>query len=192
MRLRRAAVLLLAGVVMSAPAVADEVTEQIGKALTAYQNHNSEAALTALDAAAGKLRQERADQLKTLLPPPPADWTADPVETSAISASMLGGGTSASRTYHSGDQQVQVDLTTDSPMLQQMAALVDSPLGQSPGVKTEKVDDRDVAYTIRDNSLLCLIGKTVTKITGNKQTPEATLLTFMGAINFAALEKLAE
>lgn len=192
MRLRHAAILIMAGVVVAAPAHADEVTAQINKALAAYQDHNSEAALKALDAAAGQLRQQRADQLKALLPMPPAPWTADPAKTSAITAAMLGGGITASRTYHFADEKVHIDLTTDSPMLQQMTALVASPLGKAPGVEIKKLHDQDIAYTVHDNSLLSLIGKTVIKVTGNPQTSEATLMTFIEAISFSALDKLAE
>lgn len=191
MRLRRAAIWFLAGVVLTAPAFADEVSDQIQKALAAYQQHDSEAALAALDAAAGKLRQARADALKTLLPTAPPGWTADPAETSAVSAAMLGGGTTASRSYHMGDQRVEVQITTDSPMLQGMAALISSPLGASSGMKTFTVGGQRVAYTADDNDLMTLVGKAIVKVDGNKQTPEATLRTFLATMDFASLQKIA-
>ena len=191
MRLRCAAILFLASAVLAVPAFADDISDQIQKALTAYQKHDSEAALAALDAAAQKLRQERANQLQQLLPIPPAGWTADPPETSAVGAAMLGGGTTASRSYHMGDEQVNVQITTDSPMLQQMAALLNGPLGQSSGVKTVTVSGRPMAYTPKDNGFMSLIGKAIVKVDGNAQTPEPTLRTFLGAIDFTALENLA-
>ena len=95
MRLRHAAILLLAGTLAAAPAFADEISDQIERALTAYRNHNTERALTALDAASHALREERASRLAQLLPIAPPGWTADPPETSAVSAAMLGGGTLA-------------------------------------------------------------------------------------------------
>ena len=185
--------LVLAGVGMTATARADDVTDLITKALSAYKAHNTEAAMEALDSAANELRQQRADALKEFLPLPPAGWTADAAQTSAVSAAMLGGGTSASRTYHSGDQKVDVQITTDSPMLQGMAALIDSPLASASGVKAETVAGRRVSYTQSDNGYMTLVGqKIIVKVDGSKDTPEATLRTFVAAIDFPGLEKFAK
>lgn len=193
MRLRLGAVLILLASVVGAPAVrADAVSDQIDKAAAAWRAHDSQGALAALDAAAGLLRQARADALKTLLPVPPPGWTADPPETSAVSAEMLGGGTTASRAYSNGAQRVQVQLTTDSPMLQGMAALVSSPLAASSGVTTVTIGGRPVSYTASDNGYMTLVGnKIVVKVDGNKQTPEPILRSFVASIDFDALEKLA-
>ena len=96
---------------------ADEVTDQINQALAAYQKHDLPTAVAALEVAASLLRQARADALKTALPPAPPGWNADQIETGAAAAAMLGVGTTVSRTYHNGDQQVEVQIITDSPLL---------------------------------------------------------------------------
>ncbi|HEY1930666.1 MAG TPA: hypothetical protein VGG99_01515 [Acetobacteraceae bacterium] len=185
--------LLLASAGFAVRAHADDVTDLITKALNAYQAHNTEAAMMALDGAANELRQQRADVLKTFLPLPPPGWTADPSQTSAVSAAMLGGGTSASRTYRNGTEKVDVQITTDSPMLQGMAALIDSPLASASGVKSETVAGRRVSYTQSDNGFMTLVGqKIIVKIDGNKDTPEPDLRTFVAAIDFAELEKFAK
>ena len=64
----RLAVLAL-GVALVPGARADDVTDQINEALKAYQNHDTQTAIAALDAAANLLRQARAESLKKLLPP---------------------------------------------------------------------------------------------------------------------------
>jgi hypothetical protein len=185
--------LLLAGAGMSAAARADDVTDLITKALHAYQSHNTEGAMAALDSAANELRQQRADALKAFLPLPPPGWTADPSQTSAVSAAMLGGGTSASRTYRNATQKVDVQITTDSPMLQGMAALIDSPLASASGVKSETVAGRRVSYTESDNGYMTLVGqKIIVKVEGSKDTPAAELRTFVAAIDFDGLEKFAK
>lgn len=192
MRLRHAAILLLAGAVLTAPAYADEVSDKISQALAAYQNHDSRSALEALDAASHMLREARAGQLKALLPLPPPGWTADPAETSAVSAAMLGGGTTASRTYHHNDEQVEVQLTTDSPMLQGMAALMDSPAAAASGVKIVTIGGQPMSYSARDNGFMSLIGKRVIlKVDGNKLTSETTLRTFIASMDFTELQRLA-
>jgi hypothetical protein len=192
MRLRHLVLVLLAGAACASVSRADDVSDQIDKAAAAWRAHDSGGTLAALDAAANLLRQARADTLKTLLPQPPAGWTADPAETSAVSAEMLGGGTSASRTYHNGAQHVQVEITTDSPMLQGMAALISNPLATAPGVKTVTIGGRPVSYSPSDNSDMTLVGgKIIVKVDGGKDTPESVLRSFVAAIDFGAMQKLA-
>jgi ABC-type branched-subunit amino acid transport system substrate-binding protein len=123
-------------------AQADDVTDQINEALKAYQGQDAQTAIAALDAAANLLRQARADGLKKLLPTVPPGWTADEAEASAVGAAMLGGGTTASRTYHNGSQRVEVQIVAESPMLQGMAALLGSPFAAAGGMKTVVVGGR--------------------------------------------------
>jgi hypothetical protein len=192
MRLRHVVLVLLAGVVGASAARADDISDQIDKAAAAWRAHDSQGAIAALEAAANLLRQARADALKTLLPVPPPGWTADPTETSAVSAAMLGGGVSATRTYHNGAQRVEVQITTDSPMLQGMAALISSPLATASGVKTVMIGGRPMSYTESDNGYMTLIGnKIIVKVDGSKDTPEPVLRSFVAAIDFGAVEKLA-
>jgi hypothetical protein len=192
MRLRHVVLVLLAGVVGASAARADDISDQIDKAAAAWRAHDSQGAIAALEAAANLLRQARADTLKTLLPVPPPGWTADPTETSAVSAAMLGGGVSATRTYHNGAQRVEVQITTDSPMLQGMAALISSPLATASGVKTVMIGGRPMSYTESDNGYMTLIGnKIIVKVDGSKDTPEPVLRSFVAAIDFGAVEKLA-
>jgi hypothetical protein len=192
MRLRQgmAAVLLIAA--SASGAHADDVTDQINEALKAYQNHDTQTAMAALDAASNLLRQARAEGLKKLLPAAPPGWTADNSESTAVGAAMLGGGTTASRTYHNGSQRVEVQIIADSPMLQGMAALLNSPLAAMGGMKTVVVNGRRMSYNDSDNSYMTLVvDKVIVKVDGNKDTPEPTLKSFVGAIDFAAIEKLA-
>jgi hypothetical protein len=192
MRLRHVVLVLLACVAGGPAARADDVSDEIDKASAAWRAHDSKGAIAALEAAANLLRQGRADTLKVLLPPPPPGWTADPAETSAVSVAMLGGGTTASRTYHNGSQRVQVQITTDSPMLQGMAALISGPLAAASGIKTVMVGGRALSYTENDNGYMTLIGdKVLVKVDGSKDTPDPALRDFVASIDFDAVEKLA-
>ena len=183
---------LLAATIAATDAHADDVTDQINEALKAYQNHDTQTAIVALDAAANLLRQARAEGLKKLLPPTPPGWTADNAETTAISVAMLGGGITASRTYHNGDQQVEVQIVTDSPMLQSLAGLLNSPIAAMGGMKTVVVGGRRMSYNEGDNSYMALVAdKIIVKIEGNSGTPDPTLKSFIQAIDFGALEKSA-
>ena len=105
---------------------------------------------------------------------------------------MLGGGITASRAYHNGNQRVEVQIVADSPMLQGMAALIGSPLAAVGGMKTVVIDGRRMSYTESDHSYMTLVAdKVIVKVEGNADTPEPTLKSFIGAIDFAAIEKLA-
>jgi len=186
---------LLVGLLALAPvpaAHADAVADDIAKAAAAWQAHDSQGTLGALDAATKAVHQQRAEALKALLPLPLPGWTADPPQTSAVGVEMLGGGTSASDSYHNGTQRVDVQITTDSPMLQNMAALLQSPYAQAAGVKTVTIAGRNLSYTENDNSYIALISdKIIVKVAGSKDTPEPVLRTFVAAVDFAAAGKLA-
>ena len=105
---------------------------------------------------------------------------------------MLGVGTTVSRTYHNDDQQVEVQIITDSRVVQAMAVMINSPLAAAAGMKTVVIGGRPMSYAANDNSYMALVGgKTIVKVGGNKATPEPTLHGFIAAVDFAALEKLA-
>ena len=171
---------------------ADDVADRIDQALNAYQHGDVPASIAALDAASGQLRQRRADGLVALLPLPPPGWTADPAETSALNAEMLGGGTTATRVYHDGDRRVTVQITTDAPMLQGLAALLNGPLAASTGVRSVQVGGRAVAYTEADNGYMALVAdKVIVKVEGDKTVPEPVLRSFVAVVDFDAIEKAA-
>jgi hypothetical protein len=187
----RLAVLAL-GVALVPGARADDVTDQINEALKAYQNHDTQTAIAALDAAANLMRQARAEGLKKLLPPTPPGWSADEAQSTAVGVAMLGGGITASRAYHNGDQRVEVQIVTDSPVLQGLGALIGSPLATFGGMKTVVIGGRRMSYTESDHSYMTVVAdKVIVRLEGNADTPDVTLKNFIDAIDFAAIEKLA-
>jgi len=177
-----AAVLLIAA---WAPGVrADDVLDQINEAIAAYQKHDLQTAIAALDAAADLMRQGRADQLKTLLPAAPPGWTAQEVETTA-------GGLSASRKYTKDAQQVDVQITVDSPVMRGLASMLASPIAAVGGAKTIVLGGRRVAYLPEENLYMAQIGdRVVVKVSGDKDAPDATLKLFIAAMDFPAIETL--
>ena len=193
MRLRYVLVMVLAGATLAPAAHADAVADDIAKAASAWQAHDSRATLDALEAAANVLRQARADQLEALLPPVPAGWTAETPKTSAVCPAVLGGGTSARRIYHSGPEQVEVQITTDNPMLQGMAALIANPLTNTPDVKTVTIGGQRASYNATDNSYMALVdGKVIVRVEGNPSTLEPVLRAFVTNVDFGALKRIAK
>jgi hypothetical protein len=77
-------------------------------------------------------------------------------------------------------------------MLQGMAALLNSPLAAMGGMKTVVITGRRMSYNESDNSYTTLVAdKVIVKLDGNKDAPEPTLKSFIGAIDFTAIEKLS-
>ena len=76
-------------------------------------------------------------------------------------------------------------------MLQGMAALIGSPLAAIGGLKTVVIGGRRMSYSENDHSYMTLVAdKIIVKIEGNAETPDPTLKSFIGAIDFTAIEKL--
>ena len=77
-------------------------------------------------------------------------------------------------------------------MLQGLAALLGSPFAAIGGMKTVVVNGRRMSYSAGDNSYTTMVAdKIIVKVGGGKDTPDPTLKSFIGAIDFAAIEKLA-
>jgi hypothetical protein len=188
-------ILLVALLAVATPlslARADDVTDQIHEALTAYGKKDLPTAIAGLQAALNLLRQMRADVYGSLLPAPPQGWTADNVETIAAGLAMAGGGTGASRKYHKGDAEVTVSILADSPLLQAMSALASSGLAALTGARTEIVNGRRTLYMKEDGAYTSFIGDRVLVRVEGKDQPEDTLKRFLAAVNFDAVEKVGK
>jgi hypothetical protein len=111
-------------------AAADQIEDQISKALGLYRDGKLSQALTELDFAAAQMRQKKAEALGAVFPEPPDGWKAKKVKTGAMGAAMMGGGVSAERTYRQdgGKGQVTIKVLSDSPMLQGLVMMMNNPM----------------------------------------------------------------
>lgn len=187
------ALLVLGSLGTALPARADEVTDQIDEAVKAYHKKDYATAGAALDAASKLIRQLRADDLAKLLPDPLDGWKADDAEKTSMGAALLGGATTVVRHYHKGNQSVEVNVTTDSPMVQGMGALLGSALMAGGDNKLVILDGRKLTYTKSDNSYQCLIGgKALVKVSGDPSVDDATLKAYWKGTKLDELEKLSQ
>src|SRR5918911_1579969 len=124
LRLLTAAAIL----VISAPAfAADEVIETIDAARKSYQGGDLAGAKQSLDLASQLIGQKNADAFGKLLPAPLAGWKADDVQTTAVGAVGFGASV-ASRNYtNAKGDSIEVQITGDSAMVMQYAAVVNNP-----------------------------------------------------------------
>lgn len=194
MQTLRAGVLSVAlGLGMTAAALADDVTDQLNEALKAYEKKDLATAATALELAQSLIRQMSADVWKTVLPEPLAGWEADDAESTSVGAAMLGGGTSVSRKYRKGDDNVEITLVTDSPLMQGMGALLSGGMMTGSDMKLSVIDGRKTTYTKSDNSYQTMVAnKTLVKVAGSKAVDNGTLRAYLAAIKFQQIEKAAQ
>ena len=171
------------------PARADDVTDQINEAMTAYSRKDLPTAIAGLEAALNLMRQSRADTYGALLPAAPAGWTADDVETISVGVAMAGGGTGASREYHKGDTTVKVSILADSPLLQVISTFASSGIAAMSGMRTQIVNGRRTIYMKDDGAFTTIVGDRILVRVEGKGLPEDVLKQFLTAVDFAAVEK---
>lgn len=187
------AALTIAAFVAAAPltARADDVTDQIAEAQKAYAKKDLVTAIAALEAAAGLVRQQRADAWKALLPPAPAGWTAQEAESSAAGASLFGGGTGVSRKYLKDGENVEISILAESPLVQAMAAVIGNPLIAAAAGRVAVIGGRRFTFVSSDNAFVTLVAdKVLVRVQGSSGLNDAAIRPFVTALDFAAIEKL--
>ena len=113
----------LSFVLTAGPAMADDVSDAIEQGRKAYSAGDLAKAKEALDLASQLIGQKNAEAFGKLLPAALAGWTAEKVETTAV-GSVGFGISSASRRYEKSDEYVEVQITGDSAVIAQFAALL--------------------------------------------------------------------
>lgn len=181
-----AASVLLLG---TASAHADDVEDQIQEALAAYGKKDYSTALAALDAAANLIRQSKSEGWKSVLPEPLPGWEAEEAQATAMSAAMMGGGTSIVREYRKGDETVEISIFGDSPMVQAMGMMFSGAVS-GPDSRLVIIDGRKVNHSKSDNSYQTLVAnKVLVKVGGSEGVDDKTLRSYLKAIKFAEIEK---
>ncbi|UTF59944.1 hypothetical protein [Gilvimarinus sp. DA14] len=119
--------LALSAILVSPFSQADDITDAVDEAMSAYKEGELSEAVSQLDYAAGLIRQQKAEAIKAVFPKPLSGWQASEIDSEAAGGMMMGGGISAEREYSKGDAYITIDLVTDSPMLQSMMGMLNNP-----------------------------------------------------------------
>lgn len=174
---------------------ADDVADSIKEALKQYENGEFADAVQSLDYASQLIRQKKGGQLEAFLPAPLAGWKAEEAQSSAAGAAMFGGGVTAERSYTKGDSRVQVNIITDSPMMQGMMVMFSNPMmATADGGKLEKINGEKaiVKYSKENkdgNINLVVANRFMITIDGSDITRE-DLLAYAKAMDFKKLSAL--
>lgn len=110
-------------------ALADEVTDTIGKATSLYSGGKYSQALTELNYAISQIHNLMIEQYKQAFPEARPGFTAEDFSSQAAGAALLGGGITVSRNYNKANGgNVYVETVSDSPMLSFVTSLMTNPM----------------------------------------------------------------
>jgi hypothetical protein len=168
------------------PAAADEFTDTVESALSAYRDGDVEGARQDLEYATKLLTAMKAESLAEFLPPALAGWTredaGDAAEAGGMMA-MLGGGTTTAATYRKGDAEMTITLVAGSPMVSGMAAMIGG-LASMGGGKPIRIQRTE--FGVNEGELQGVVGgKVLVSVSGNASIEDKTA--HLEAMDFKAL-----
>ena len=173
-------------------ALADEVTDQIHEGLKAYEKGDLDTAAIALDSATSLIREMQAGDLSKVLPEPLPGWTAEEAETNTAGAAF-GAGTEASRAYRKDDEQVNISITGNSPLLQAMSMMFTNPAMMGGDSKLVVIDGRKVIQDKQEHSLQTMVNNNfLVAVEGDDLTADESVKAYFQAIDFEALEQFGQ
>lgn len=183
-----ASVLLTAAMATSATALADDIKDALQEALQAYEQGDMALAKENLGYATHLLNQMGADHLAKVLPPPLAGWEGFEAEASAGTTAFFGGGLQASRTYRKDDQQVQVEIIGDSPLMSQMMMIMANPALAGSMGKMIKVGKQRGILDTSGKIMVIVNNRFMVSVDGDAEA--ANKMAYAEAIDFNALQML--
>ena len=152
----------------------DPVIQTIEQALAEYKKQNYSNAATNLDYASQLIRQKKGEALGAFLPEPLEGWTANESKSQVTAASLFGGGLTAAREYTKEDARIQIEIVTDSPLLQPMIMMFSNPIFAASAGRFELIhgykgiikhqnSSGDVNIVVNNRFLVTVKGRNVTE-----------------------------
>lgn len=187
--------LSIAILAFSSVGYADDVTDSINEGLQHYKNKEYGEAAQSLNYASQLIQQMKGKSLESLLPEPLSGWAAENAGSQAAGAAMFGGGISAERQYHKDSSSINVQIVTDSPILQSVMMMMTNPMfAMSDGGKMEKLSGQKaiVKYdstSKRGDIKIVVVNRFLVTIEGNDVHKE-DLEAYAKAIDYKKLASL--
>lgn len=189
----RSTLALVASILSTTLAIADEITDQIDSGREAYEQKDYRAAIDDLNFAVAQIQELLNSQNATLLPEPLDGWTASEVENASSAMSMIGGGTNMTRTYQRNGEQMEINIIANSPWVMGMMQMLGNPMMMSgnPNMKPyrhnrikgmKETTDGEVAVT------LAVAGQIVVKVTGRNLESEEPIEQYLDAMDFDRIQ----
>lgn len=187
--------LILGVLLISTSGWADDVTDSIKEALEYYKEGAYTDAVGSLNYASQLIQQKKGEKLESMLPKPLDGWTAQEATSQAVGAAMMGGGLSAERSYSKSNSTVDIQIITDSPIMQGMMMMFSNPmLAASDGGKLQKIGRQKaiVKYDAQNKSgdiNVVVANRFLVTIEGSNVS-EADLKAYAKAINYDKLSDM--
>jgi hypothetical protein len=169
------------------PAAADEFTDTIDSALSAYRDNDVKGARAELDYAIKLLDSMKSASLAKLLPAPLPGWTreeaADEGEGAGMAMAMFGGGTAAAARYTDGTADMTITLVADSPMVSGFGAIMSGIAGAGGG---KPIRIKRTQFTLNEGDLQGVVdNKVMVSVSGSASLEQKTAQ--IEAMDFEAL-----
>ncbi|KMK65674.1 hypothetical protein [Puniceibacterium sp. IMCC21224] len=186
--LRRFSVLLIPAFLLPQIVVADEVTDALQSALSAYEDGDVQYAIEELDFARNKLLALKTDALGGYLPAAPEGWTREDDEDMNAGLAMMGGGVGAQATYTdaTASSTYTITMMADNPMVAGMSAMVAN--AAAMGMTVERIGSQ--RFAIQDGQIMGLVGNRI--LVQAEGADKAAMLEALGTIDYTALANFGQ
>jgi NAD-dependent DNA ligase len=183
------AIILCVTALAATPAyAADEILEAMDQARKAYQSGDMANAKQSLDLASQLIGQKNAEAYSAALPAPLAGWKAEKAQTTAV-GSVGFGASQASRSYSNGNgQNVEIQITGDSAMVAQFAAMMANPQIAGAMGKIVRVGNQRGIQNPDGDVHMVVANKVMIVVSGSADA--AAKLSYAQAVNVAKLPKM--
>lgn len=172
--------------------MADDVTDTMEDALTAYNKGDYTQAKDDLSYVLELLKQKKGDEMKKHFPDALEGWTAEEATSNTAGAGMLGGGVTLSRKYTKDKSEVTIEFITDSPLLQSIGMMMSNPMFVTGGkLKRINREKAMIKYNEKQKSgeITLILDQRIMISAKGKKVDEETLVDYLKAMDF---KKLAE
>ncbi len=178
---------------LSGSIMADDISDTIEDALSAYKKGDISGAKEDLTYVLELLKQKKGDDMKAYLPDALDGWKAEEATSETAGSGMLGGGTTLSRTYTKDKSKVVIEIVTDSPLLSGLGSMFSNPMFSSGG-KLKRIN-REKAMINYDKKreagdISLMIDKRFMVTVKGSHVSEDELIEYTRAIDFKALKKM--
>jgi hypothetical protein len=176
-KMRWIALVVLVSALTAATCAADEVSDAIAQAQSAYSSANYKEASTQLQTALVGVNQKMIDLLIQKMPAPPAGWQADEPDGMDSAAFGLGffAGLVVSRTYTTpSGSSIEFTIAANSPMLATLRMFVSNPMlaGAQSGMKKVSMCGYDAIEETEDEAAIQILAGNATLISVDGQSPQ--------------------
>ena len=182
----------LATILISTTITADDITDTMDDAMTAYKKGDYVQAKEDLTYVMELLKQKKGETIQGFLPEALDGWKAEKAKSENAGSGMLGGGSTTSRTYTKDKSKVVISVVTDSPLLQGLGSLLGNPMFNSGGkLKRINREKATIKYNEKNKSgdVTIMLDKRFLVTVEGSQVTEDELIEYAKAIDFKKIKE---